>query len=100
MTFEFSQTPDPVEVGGVVEVMCKATADGKKVRLYTWTDGNGTEVTPYNTKSDGVFVLSVNESKLDESKVVFCIVSVVLEGGLKQEKKNYTVLVKCESCMW
>lgn len=97
---EFSQTPDPVGVGGMVKVECKATADGKKVHHYSWTDGHGEDIVGnYSSRHAGVYVLTVNESKLDKSKVVVCVVTVEVDDDLKQEKDNYTVHVDCESCM-
>ena len=102
VTFEFSQHPDSVKVGGKVEVVCKATsAEGKNVHYFSWTDAAGADINgSYSTRPGGEFVLTVDESKLDKSKVVFCVASVGVGGQQKQENDSYTVHVAGESCMW
>lgn len=96
MNFDISQHPKQVVAGGKVEVWCNATAEGKIVG-YSWTDGDDNIMNGFN-RPDGVSVLTVNESKLDKSKVV-CIVSVKVDGDIKQESKEYTVQIACEFCM-
>ena len=97
--FNITQKPEVVKAGEKVELVCEATADGKKVHLLSWTDGSGEEIKPSSTQSDGVFVVTVKESELDESKVVVCIVSVNVGGDLKMDRANYTVHVAGELCI-
>ena len=94
--FNITQKPEVVKAGEEVELVCQATADGKKVHLLSWTDGSGEEIHPSSTQSDGVFVATVKESELDESKVVVCIVSVGVNEGLTTDRANYTVQVDGE----
>ena len=82
--------------------MCKATAaEGTKVRYTSWTDGDGVDIVGnYSSSPDGEYVLTVDESKLAEPKVVFCIVSVKVDGQLLyEENDSYPVHVTGESCM-
>ena len=99
MQFQISQHPDPVEEGAEVTVVCSATAKGKKVHYFSWTDGNGVDIEGKSSTSNGVYMLPVTESKLGESKIVVCVVSVDVDGALKKESANYTVHVAGESCM-
>ena len=96
--FEFSQQPEVVEVGGEVKVVCKATAtEENKLHYLSWTDGGGVDILTTSTNQEGEYVLTVNESKLDESKVVYCTVSVEVDKKQKQENGSYTVHVAGES---
>ena len=98
--FEFSQQPEVVEVGGEVKVVCKATAtEENRLHYLSWTDGGGVDIRGTSTNQGGEYVLTVNESELDESKVVLCTVLVEVENKQKQENGSYTVLVAGESYM-
>ena len=101
VTFEFSQQPEVVKVGGEVKVVCKATAtEDNRLHYLSWTDGGGVDIRgTSSTNQEGEYVLTVNESKLDESKVVYCTVLVEVENEQKQENGSYTVLVAGESYM-
>ena len=97
--FEFSQQPEVVKVGGEVKVVCKATAaEGQKIHCFSWTDGDGMDIQgTLSTNPERECVLTVNESKLDESKVVYCTVSIEVDKKQKQENGSYTVHVAGES---
>ena len=98
--FEFSQQPEVVEVGGEVKVVCKATAAKEnKLHYFSWTDGGGVDILTTSTNQEGEYVLTVNETELDESKVVYCTVSVEVKNKQKQENGSYTVHVAGESYM-
>ena len=96
--FQISQQPEVVEVGGEVEVVCKATPpEGSKLHYFSWTGGDGVDILSTSTNKEGEYVLTVNESELDESKVVYCTVSVEVDNNLKKENDSYTVHVAGES---
>ena len=99
MDFDIWQQPKPeeVEAGGEVKVLCNATAKGKRVSFYFWTDGDGHPMSGYTARQDGVSVLNV--SKLETSKEVVCNAQVEVNGQPTTESRNYTVEVAGESCM-